>query len=61
MRRSDRLTYYYRSYKMLRRLVKRYNTYMTNRVAYYQLMNMNDKQLNDIGICRGDIRRLTGF
>ena len=34
---------------------------MTNRVAYYQLMNMNDKQLNDIGICRGDIRRLTGF
>lgn len=45
----------------IKRLVRRYNTYMTNRVAYYQLMNMNEKQLKDIGICRGDIKKITGF
>jgi len=46
---------------MIRRLIQKYDTYMANRSAYYQLMGMNDKQLSDIGICRGDIRRLTGF
>ena len=46
---------------MFRRLIEKYNTYLENRSAYYQLMQMNNKQLKDIGICRGDIKRLTGY
>jgi len=34
---------------------------MANRTAYYQLMNMTERQLRDLGISRGEIRRLTGF
>ena len=46
---------------MIRKLLTKYNNYMTNRTAYYQLMNMTERQLQDLGISRGEIRRLTGF
>ena len=46
---------------MIRKLVSKYNKYMENRTAYYQLLNMTDRQLKDLGICRGDIKRLTGY
>ena len=46
---------------MIRNLIIKYNTYMSNRTAYYQLMSMTERQLRDLGICRGEIRRLTGF
>ena len=46
---------------MIRKLIAKYNTYMSNRTAYYQLMNMTERQLRDLGISRGEIRRLTKF
>ena len=46
---------------MIRKLIAKYNIYMSNRTAYYQLMNMTERQLRDLGICRGEIRKLTGF
>ena len=46
---------------MIRKLLTKYHTYMANRTAYYQLMNMTERQLRDLGISRGEIRRLTGF
>ena len=44
---------------MIRRLINIYRTYTENRTAYWQLMNMTERELNDLGICRGDIKRLT--
>jgi len=47
-------------YKMIiKRFLRALKTYSDNRTAYWQLMNMTDRQLNDLGICRGDIKRLT--
>ena len=46
---------------MIRKLLNKYYGYMANRTAYYQLMNMTERQLRDLGISRGEIRRLTGF
>ncbi len=46
---------------MLKKLLHKYRNYMVNRTAYYQLMNMTEYQLRDLGISRGEIRRLTGF
>jgi len=46
---------------MIRKLLTKYTSYRANRTAYYQLMNMTERQLRDLGISRGDIRRLTGF
>lgn len=38
-------------------LVKKIQKAQQRRVAYWQLQNMTDKDLADIGISRGDIRR----
>jgi len=46
---------------MIRKLITKYNNYISNRTAYYQLMNMTERQLRDLGISRGEIRKLTGF
>ena len=46
---------------MIRKLLIKYHNYMANRTAYYQLMNMTERQQRDLGICRGEIRRLTGY
>ena len=46
---------------MIRKLLNRYHAYVANRTAYYQLMSMTERQLQDLGISRGEIRRLTGF
>lgn len=43
---------------MFRNLIKRIQKHQMQRVAYWQLHNMSDKYLNDIGISRGDIRRV---
>ena len=39
-------------------LVKKIQKAQQRRVAYWQLQNMTDKDLADIGISRGDIRRV---
>ena len=44
---------------MIKKLINTYRTYTSNKTAYWQLMNMTDRQLRDLGICRGDIKRLT--
>jgi uncharacterized protein YjiS (DUF1127 family) len=44
---------------MLRRLLHRWEEYQKRRVAYWQLHNLTDQELNDIGINRGDIYRVT--
>jgi len=44
---------------MLRRLLHRWEEYQKRRVAYWQLQNLTDQELNDIGITRGDIYRVT--
>ena len=39
---------------IIKRFLRALKTYSDNRTAYWQLMNMTDRQLNDLGICRGD-------
>lgn len=39
-------------------IVKKIQHYQLKRVAYWQLNNMSDNRLRDIGITRGDIRRV---
>ena len=39
-------------------IVKKIQHYQLKRVAYWQLNNMSDNMLRDIGITRGDIRRV---
>ena len=46
---------------MFRKLLQKYQNYMINRSAYYTLMGMTERDLRDLGISRGEIRRLTGF
>lgn len=43
---------------MLTTIVKKIQHYQLKRVAYWQLNNMSDNMLRDIGITRGDIRRV---
>ena len=43
---------------MLKRLLHRWEEYQKRRVAYWQLQNLTDQELNDIGISRGDIYRV---
>jgi len=44
---------------MIKRFLKVLKTYSKNRTAYWQLMNMTERELQDLGICRGEIKRLT--
>ena len=46
---------------MIKKLLEKYHNYMVNRTAYYHLMSMTERQLRDLGISRGEIRRLTGL
>jgi len=46
---------------MIKKFLKKYHNYMVNRSAYYTLMGMSERELRDLGISRGEIRRLTGF
>lgn len=39
-------------------IVKKIQQHQLKRVAYWQLNNLSDKMLRDIGITRGDIRRV---
>lgn len=39
-------------------IVQKIQHYQLKRVAYWQLNNMSDNMLRDIGITRGDIRRV---
>ena len=39
-------------------IVKKIQHYQLKLVAYWQLNNMSDNMLRDIGITRGDIRRV---
>jgi len=43
---------------MFRRILKAIEKAQLRRVAYWQLTNMTDKDLKDIGITRSDIRRV---
>jgi uncharacterized protein YjiS (DUF1127 family) len=43
---------------MLNKLLKKIQKIQEKRAAYWQLNNMSDKELNDIGITRADIRRV---
>ncbi len=43
---------------MLTTIVKKIQQHQLKRVAYWQLNNMSDNMLRDIGITRGDIRRV---
>jgi len=43
---------------MLTTIVKKIQLHQLKRVAYWQLNNMSDNMLRDIGITRGDIRRV---
>jgi len=38
---------------------KKIVVYQDRRASYWMLQNMTDRQLRDLGICRGDIKRLT--
>mgnify|MGYP000073454213 CR=1 FL=1 len=44
---------------IIKRFLRALKTYSDNRAAYWQLMNMTDRELQDLGICRGEIKRLT--
>jgi len=39
-------------------LIKRMQRYQMRRVAYWQLYNMTEKELKDIGVSRSDINRI---
>tara|TARA_B100000475_G_C14750600_1_gene210394 strand:+ start:378 stop:530 length:153 start_codon:yes stop_codon:yes gene_type:complete len=42
---------------MLKRFIKALQENQQRRVAYWQLNNMSDKALKDIGITRGEIKQ----
>lgn len=46
---------------LLKALLKALNDWQDRRVAYWQLTNMSDKQLRDIGISRGEIKAVCGM
>ena len=46
---------------MIKKFLEKYHNYMVNRSAYYTLMSMSERELRDLGISRGEIRRLTRF
>jgi uncharacterized protein YjiS (DUF1127 family) len=43
---------------MFKRLIKSIEKYQTRRVAFWQLSNMSDRELRDIGLNRADIYRV---
>jgi uncharacterized protein YjiS (DUF1127 family) len=43
---------------MFKRILKAIEKAQTRRAAYWQLTNMTDKDLKDIGVTRSDIRRI---
>jgi uncharacterized protein YjiS (DUF1127 family) len=42
--------------KFIKKLFKKIEKIQTRRAAYWQLQNLTDKELKDIGINRGEIR-----
>ena len=44
---------------MFKRLMKKIQEHQMRRVAYWQLNNLSDKALRDIGVYRNDIYRIT--
>lgn len=40
---------------MLKRILDAIIQHQTKRAAYWQLRNLSDAQLKDMGLCRGDI------
>jgi len=44
---------------MFNRIIKSIQQAQMKRVAYWQLQNLSDKDLKDIGINRNDIRRIS--
>lgn len=43
---------------MFKNMIKRFQDAQMRRVAYWQLQNLSDNDLKDIGITRCDIRRV---
>lgn len=43
---------------MFKKLLSKLQENQMRRVVYWQLHNLTDKELNDIGLGRGDIRRI---
>lgn len=43
---------------MFKKLLSKLQENQMRRTAYWQLQNLTNKELNDIGLCRGDIRRI---
>lgn len=43
---------------MFKKLLSKLQENQMRRVAYWQLQNLNDRELNDIGLSRGDINRI---
>jgi len=43
---------------MFKKLISKLQENQMRRAAYWQLHNLTNKELNDIGLCRGDIRRI---
>lgn len=48
----------YEEFDMWKRILNAFEKAQMKRVAYWQLQNLTDRELKDIGISRGDIRRL---
>lgn len=42
--------------KFIKKIFKKIELIQTRRAAYWQLQNLTDKELKDIGINRGEIR-----
>jgi len=43
---------------MFKKLLTKLQEHQMRRVAYWQLQNLNDRTLYDIGLTRADIRRI---
>jgi len=43
---------------MFKKIIEAIQKAQMRRVAFWQLANMTDKELHDIGVSRGDIRRI---
>lgn len=43
---------------MFKKIIESIQKAQMRRVAFWQLANMTDKELHDIGVARGDIRRI---
>jgi|TARA_R110000822_G_scaffold92385_4_gene213079 uncharacterized protein YjiS (DUF1127 family) len=47
----------HKEYTMFKKFIKTIQKAQERRVAYWQLQNMSDKALKDIGITRGEIKQ----